>query len=155
MRSKILLINKRESVGLKYCNDQKGFIEYTNDIGSFYENIDDVIADVLSDKKHQPIVRKLFIRGRKLNILLVLITQSYFAVPKSVRLSSTDYFIMNIPSKPELQQIAINHLSDIYFKDFMKLYNQCAAKPYSFLANDTSFASDSFLSFKPNLLETI
>ena len=69
-----------------------------------------------------PIVMELFIRGRKLNISIVFITQSYFKVPKDVRLNSTHFFIMKIPNKRELQQITLNHSSDIDFKDFMKIY---------------------------------
>ena len=78
---------------------------------------DDMIADMLSNNKLNPIVTELFIRGRKLNISLVFITQSYFAVPKNIRLNSTHYFIMKIPNKQELQQIAFNHSSDIDFRD--------------------------------------
>ena len=63
---------------------------------------DDMIANMLSNKKLNPIVSELFIRGRKLNISLVFITQSYFSVPKDIRLNSTHYFIMKIPNKQEL-----------------------------------------------------
>ena len=63
---------------------------------------DDMITDMLSNKKSNPIVTKLFIRGRKLNIYLVFITQFYFAVPKNIRLNSTNYFVMKIPNKREL-----------------------------------------------------
>ena len=66
-----------------------------------------------SNKKLSPIVNELFLRGRKLNILLVFISQSYFKVPKTIRLNTTHYFIMKIPNKRELQQIASNHSSDI------------------------------------------
>ena len=90
----------------------------------------DVIADMLNNKKLNPIVTELFIRGRKLNISLVFITQSYFAVPKNIRLNSTHYFVMKIPNKRELQQIAFNHSSDIDFQDFMNLYKKCTTKPY-------------------------
>ena len=86
-----------------------------------------MIADMLSNKKLNPIVTELFIRGRKLNISLVSITQSYFAAPKNIRLNSTHYFIMKIPNKRELHQIAFNHSSDIDFKDFM---NECLEKMY-------------------------
>ena len=71
----------------------------------------------LVTKKLNPIASELFIRGRKLNILLVFIMQSYFKVPKDVRLNSTSFFIMKVPNKEELQRIAINHSSDIDFKD--------------------------------------
>ena len=116
---------------------------------------DDMIADMLSNKNLNPIVTELFIRGRKLNISLVFITQSYFAVPKNIRLNSTHYFIMKIPNKQELQQIAFNHSSDIDFKDFMNLYKKCTAKPYSFLVIDATLASDNPSRFRKNLLERI
>ena len=70
---------------------------------------DDMIADILSNKNHNPIVTELFIRGRKLNISLVFITQFYFTVPQNIRLNSTHYFVMKIPNKRELQQIVFNH----------------------------------------------
>ena len=82
---------------------------------------DDMIADMINNKKLNPIVTELFVRGRKLNISIVFITQSYFKVPKGVRLNSTHFFIMKILNKRELQQIALNHSSDIDFKDFMKM----------------------------------
>ena len=65
---------------------------------------------------------ELFIRGRKLNICLVFITQSYFKVPKDVRLNTTHFFITNVSNKRELQQIAINHSSDISTEDFVNIY---------------------------------
>ena len=76
-----------------------------------------MIADMLSNEKLNPVVTELFIRGRKLSISLVFITQSYFAVPKNIRLNSTHNFIMKIPNKRELQQTVYNHSSDIDFKD--------------------------------------
>ena len=81
---------------------------------------DDMIADMINNKKLNSIVTELFIRGRKLNISLVFITQSYFKVPKDVRLNSTHFFIMKIPNKRELQQTALNHSSDINCKDFFR-----------------------------------
>ena len=77
---------------------------------------------VMFSKKNNPIVTELFIGGRKLNIYLVFITQSYFALPKNFRLNSTQYFIMEIRNKQELQQIAFNHSSDIGFQDYINLY---------------------------------
>ena len=91
---------------------------------------DDVIADIESIKKLGPIVTELFLRGRKLNISLVFISQSYFKVPKTIRPNATHYFIMKIPNKRELQQIASNHSSDIDFKDFIKLYKEYTKVPY-------------------------
>ena len=80
---------------------------------------DDTIADMLINRKLNSIVTELFIRSRKLNICLVFITQSYFAVPKNIRLNSTHCFIMEIPNKRALQQIVYNHSSDIDSKDLM------------------------------------
>ena len=97
-----------------------------------------MIADMLSDKKINPIVTELFIRGRKLNTSFVFITQSYFAVSENIRLNSTDYFIMKIPNKQELQQTAFDHSSNIDFQDFMNLYKKCIAKPYYFLVTGST-----------------
>ena len=74
---------------------------------------DDIIADMINNKKLNPIVTELFIRDRKLKISIVFIRQSYFKVPKDVRLNSTYFFIMKIPNKRELEKIALNHSSDI------------------------------------------
>ena len=114
---------------------------------------DDMIADMINNKKLNPVVTELFVRGRKLNISIIFMTQSYFKVPKDVRLNSTESFIMKIPNKIELQQIALNHSSDIDFKDFMKIYKKCTAEPYSFLVNDTTLPSDDPLRFRKNLLK--
>ena len=129
------LINKREKVGLDHLKDPNAFMEYLNDMQDVYKNIkgynpgkkrkivitfDDMIADMINNKKLNPVVTELFIRGRKLNISSVFITQSSFKVLKDVRLNSTHFFIMKIPNKRELQQIALNHSSDIDFKDFIK-----------------------------------
>ena len=84
---------------------------------------------------------------------IVFITQSYFKVPKYVRLNSTYFFIMKISNKRELQQIALNHSSDIDSKDFMNIYKKCTAEPYSFLVNGTTFPSDHLLRFRGNLLK--
>ena len=115
--------------------------------------LDDMFADMINNKKLNPAVIELFIRGGKLNISIVFISQSYFKVPKDVRLNSTHFFIMKIPSKRELQQIALNNSSDIDFKDFMKIYKKCTTEPYSFLVNDTTLPSDDPLSFRKYLLK--
>ena len=161
------LINKREKVGLNHFNDPKAFMEYSNDMQDVYKNIedynpikkrklliifDDMIADMINNNKLNLIVTELFIRGRKLNISIVFITQSYFKVPKDVRLNSTYFFIMKIPNKRELQQIALNYSSDIDFKDFMNIYKKSTKEPYSFLVNDTTLPSDNPLRFRKNLL---
>ena len=100
------LINKREGVGINHFNDPKAFIEYSNDMHDVYKNIDeynpdkenkilivfdDMIADMIHNKKLDSIVTKLFIRGRKLNISLVFITQSSFKAPKNVRLNTAHF----------------------------------------------------------------
>ena len=160
------LINKREGVGINHFKDLKAFIEYSNDMHDVYKNInyynpdkenkilivfDDMIADMIHNKKLNSIVTELFIRGRKLNISLVFITQSYFKVPKDVRLNTTHFFIAKIPNKRELQQIAINHSSDISTEDFVNIYRKCTAEPYSFFVNDTTLASNNPLRFRKNL----
>ena len=142
-------------------------MEYSNDMQDNYKNIedynptkkrnvlivfDDMIADMNNNKKLNPVVTELFIRGRKLNISIVFIMQSYFKVPKDARLNSTHFFIMKIPNKRELQQIALNHSSDIDFNDFMKIFKKYTKEPYSFLVNDTTLPSDDPLKFRKNLL---
>ena len=82
----------------------------------------DMIADMNNNKRLNSIATELFIRDRRLNISLVFITKSYFKVPKDVSLNCTQVFIMKIPNKRELQQIALNHSSDIISKDFIKIY---------------------------------
>ena len=108
------LIKNRENAGIKHLNDSKAFIECSNTMNDVYENIDlynpnrkrkilivfdDMIADIMTNKKFQSIIKELFIRCRKLNISLVFFTQSYFAVPKDVRLNSTRYLIYHNNNK--------------------------------------------------------
>ena len=112
---------------------------------------DNMIADMINNKNLNSIVTELFLRDRKLNICLVFITQLYFKVPKDVRLNSTHFFIMKIPNKREIQQIALNHSSDIGFKDFIMIYKKCPAKQYSFLVNGATLASDNRLRVRKNL----
>ena len=115
---------------------------------------DDIIPDIMSNKKFQAIIKELFIRCRKLNISLVFITQSYFSVPKDVRLNSTHYLIMKINPRKELQNIAINHSEDIDYKDFMKIYRECSRELYSFLTINTTLPASDPLKFRKNLLPT-
>ena len=154
-------------MGLDHFNDPKAFMEHSNDMLDVYKNIkdynpdekrkvlivfDDMIVNVINNKKLNSIVTKLFIRGRKLNISIVFITQSYLKVSKEVRLNTT-LFIMKIPNKRELQQIALSHSSDINFKDFTKIYKKCTAKSYSLLVIDITSSSDNPLSFRKNFLK--
>ena len=91
-----------------------------------------------SNKKLSLIVTELFITRRKLNISLVFISQSHFKMSETIRLNGTHHFIMKIPNKRELQQIASNQLSNIDFKDFMKLYKDYNKERYLFSVNDTT-----------------
>ena len=108
------LIKKREDAGIKHVNNPNAFIECSNTMDDVYENIndynpikkrkklivfDDMIADIMTNKRFQAIIKELFIRCRKLNISLVFITQSYFPVPKNVRLNATHYSIMKITTE--------------------------------------------------------
>ena len=113
---------------------------------------DDIIADVESFEIVSPIVSQLFLRGGKLNISLVFISQSYFKVPKTIRLNTTHYFIMKIPNKRNLQKIVSNHSYDIDFKESMRLYKEYTKEPYSLLVKDTTLSSDSPLLFRKKLL---
>ena len=74
-------------------------------------------------------------------------------MPKDIKLNSTRFFIVKISNKRELQQIALNYLSYIDSKDFMKIYKKYTVEPYSFLVNDTTLPSDNPLRFRKNLLK--
>ena len=130
------LIKKREDARIKHLNNPDVFIECSNPMDNVYENIndynpsrkrkilivfDDMIADIMINKKFQVIIKELFIRCRKLNISLAFITQSYFSVLKDIRLNSTHYFIMKISNRRELQNIATDHSADIDYKKFVKI----------------------------------
>ena len=160
------LIKKHENAGTKFFNDPNAFIECSNTMDDVYENIDnhnsnrkrkilivfdDMIADIMTNKKFQAIIKELFIRCGKLNILLVFITQSYFPVPKDVRLNAT-HLIMKISNKKELKNIAINHSGDIDIKIFMKIYRLCAKEPYYFLTIDTTLPASDPLRFRKKIV---
>ena len=142
------LINKRESADINHFNNPKAFIEYSNDMHDVYKNIneynpdkenkiliifDDMIADMIHNKKLNSIVTEFFI---------------IFKVPKDVILNTTHFLIAKISNKRELQQIGINQSSDISTKYFTNMYRKCTAEPYSFLVNDTTLASDNPLRFR-------
>ena len=131
-----------------YINDPKAFIEYSNNMDDIYKKIekynpnknrkilivfDDMIADMLSNIKLNPIVRELFIRGRISNISLLFIIQSYFAVPKNI-LCSTRYFVLKSQNIGELQQTTFNHSSDTDFQDVMNLYQKMYYKTILFFS---------------------
>ena len=160
---------KNVDAGIKHLNNPNAFIKCSNAVDDVYENIndynpsrkrkiliifDDMIADIMTNKIFQAIMRELFIRCRKLNISLVFITQSYFSVPKDVRLNSTYYLIMKINNKRELQNIAINHSADIDYQDFIKIYRECTKEPYNFLTIDTKLPASDSLIFRKNLFDS-
>ena len=164
------LIKNRETAGIKHSNDSKAFMECSNTMNDVYENIDnynpkrkrkilivfdDMIADIMTNKKFQSIIKELFIRCRKLNISLLFITQSYFFIPKDLRLNSTHYLIMKINNRKEWQNIAINHSASIDYNDFMKIYRECVKEPYCFLTIDTTLPSSNTLRFRKNLSDTL
>ena len=115
---------------------------------------DDMITDIMANKKFQSIIKELFIRCRKLNISLIFITQSYFSVPKDVRLNSLHYIIMKINNKRELQNIAINHSADTDYQYFIKIYRECTKKLYNFLTIDTKLPASDPLRFRKNLFDS-
>ena len=163
------LINEREGAGMGHFNDPKAHIEYSNDMHDVYKNIDqynpdkenkilivfdDMISDMIHNKKLDSIVTELFIRGKKLNISLAFITQSYFKVPKDVRLSTTHFFIAKTRNKRNLREIAIKHTSDISTKDFNRhssIIHQTLVLKISVFVNDTRLASEKiFLTYNKN-----
>ena len=146
------LINKREQVGIKNLNDPHAFIEYSDDMIDVLDDInnynknrdkkvlvvfDDMIADIEYNKNFKRIIKELFYRTRKINVSVVFITQSYFRALKDARLNSTHYIQMKIGNKKELKRIAEEKSGHLGYKDFLKIYNCCTRKPYSFMAIDT------------------
>ena len=115
---------------------------------------DDMIADIMTNKTFQAIIKELLIRCRKLNVSLVFITQSYFSVRKDVRSNSTHYLIMKINNKGELQNIATNHSADIDYQDFIKIYRECTKEPYNFLTIDTMLPASDPLRFRKTLFDS-
>ena len=103
---------------------------------------DDMILHVMSNEKAQQVLKELFIRCRKLNISLCFLTQSYYSVPKDVRLNCTHYVIFKLNIKRELQNVAINHSADIDYKEFLKIYRDCTKEPYNFLTINTTQSVD-------------
>ena len=141
------LIKKHEDAGIKHYNDLNAFIKCSNTMEYVYENtndyntirkrkklidFDEMITDIMTNTRFQAIIKELFIKCRKLNISHVFITQSYFSVPKDIRLNSTHYLIMKINNRRELQNIATDHSADIDYQDFKKIYRKCTKEPYNF-----------------------
>ena len=116
---------------------------------------DDRIADIMTNKKFQAIIKDLFIRCIKLNISLIFITQSYFSVPKDARLNTTHHFIMKINNRIEFKNIATDHSADINYQDFKKIYRERTKKPYNFLTIDTTLPASDPLRFRKNLFDSL
>ena len=114
---------------------------------------DDMIADIMTNKKFQAIIKELFIGCRNLNISLAFITHFYFSVPKDVRLNST-YLVMKINNKRELYNIGINDSSDIDHQDFIKIYRKCTKEPYNFLTINTTLPASDSLRFRKNVFDS-
>ena len=117
-----LLIKKREQAGLENLKHPNAFLEHSNTMDDTYDDIndynrkrkrkvlivfDDMISHVMSNKIAQQVLKELFIRCRKLNISLCFLTQSYFSVPKDVRLNCTHYIIFKLNNKRELQTLLL------------------------------------------------
>ena len=159
------LIKKGENAGIKHLNDPNALIECSNTLDGIYKNINDynprrkrtilIVFDDMIAEKLQAIREELFIRCRKLNISLAFITQSYFSVPKDVKLSATHYLIMNINNRIELKNIGIDHSADIDYNDFMKIYRKCTKKSFNFLTIDTTLPASDPLRFRKKLFDSL
>ena len=161
------LINIRESFGIKYFNDPTAFVEYSNNMDDVFTNIDDynptrnrkiliifddMIADIMTSKEYKAIIKELFIRCRKLNIYLTIITQSYFRTPKYARLNSTHNLLTKINNTKELCNIADDNSADLEYSDFLKLCKHFTSKPYSFMIIDTTLPSNNINKYRDNFI---
>ena len=159
----INVFKKREDVGIKHLNNPKVFIQYSQCMDDVYNNIDDykptrkrnvlivfddMITDIMTNKKFQAIIKELFMRCRKLNISFAFITQSHFCLKRS----HIKFYTLPIHNKKDLQNIANNHSADIDYKDFMNIYRKCTSERYSFLTTDTTLPTSNCLKLTKNLL---
>ena len=162
------LINKIEQVGIKNLNDPHAFIEYLDDMNDVLDDInnynknrdkkvlivfDDMIAVIEYNKNFKQIIKELFYRARKITVSIVFITRSYFRALKDARLNSTHYILMKIGNKKELKRIAEEKSGHLDYKDFLKIYNCCTRKPYSFMTIDTRPTAN--VTFNKNFNEPI
>ena len=162
------LINKREQVGIKTLNDHHAFIEYSDDMNDVLNDVnnynkhrdkkvlivfDDMIADIEYNKNFKRIIKELFYRARKINVSIAFITQSYFRALKDATLNSTHYILMKIGYKKELKKIAEEKSGHLDYKNFLKIYNYCTRKSYSFMTIDARPTAS--VTFKKNFNELI
>ena len=162
------LINKGEEAGIKNLDDPKSFMEYSDDMDDVFDDInnynknrnkkvlivfDDMIADIEYNKNFKRIIKELFYRALKINVSIVIITQSYFRALKDARINSTHYMLMKISNKKELKKIAEEKSGHLDYKDFLKIYYHCTKEPYSFMTIDTKPAAT--IPFRKNFDELI
>ena len=128
----------------------------SDDINSYNKNRDkkvliifDMIADIEYNTDFKKIIKKVFFMGRKINVSIVFITQSYFRALKDARLNSTHYILVKISNKKELRKIAEEKSGHLGYKDFLKIYNYCTREPYSFVMIDARPTAT--IPFKKNL----
>ena len=156
------LVNKREGVGIGHFNDPKAFIEYSNDMHHVYINIDeynpdkenkiliafdDMIAHMIHNKKLDSIVTELFIRGRKLNISLVFITQSILRFQKMLDCILLTFLSQKFQTEENLEKLR-QIIHQILALKISLISRKCTVELYSFLVNDTTLASDNPLRFR-------
>ena len=161
------LIKKGENVGIKHLNNRNTFTQCSNTIDKNINDynpirkrkkiivFDDMITDILMNKKIQVRIKEMFIRCRKLNISLIFITQYYFFIPRDVRLNTTHYFIVKVNKQIELQNITRSHSADIDYIDFMKIYRKCTREPFNFLTIDVTLPASNPLRFRKKLFESL
>ena len=162
------LINKGEQAGIKNLDDPKSFMEYSDDMDDVFDDInnynknrnkkvlivfDDMIADKEYNKNFKRIIKELFYRALKINVSIVIITQSYFRALKDARINSTHYMLMKISNKKELKKIVEEKSGHLDYKDFLKIYYHCTKEPYSFMTIDTKPAAT--IPFRKNFDELI
>ena len=153
-------INRRQKVGEEY-GDPDGFIEVSSNLEDVYDIIEDynpdkdkniliVFDDMITEQNIPHKVTELFIRGRKLNISLAFITQSYFTVPKDVRLNCSHFHIMSLSNPREVGSVAGQCATGISRQDFMRYYNKCTSKMYNCLTIDNTLVSNDTLKYRHN-----
>ena len=161
------LIKKRENAGIKHLNDSNAFTECSNTMENVYENtdeynpnrkrknlivFDDMIADIMTNKKFQAISKELFIRCRK--VLTRVYHSVLFFCSKRCQIKFNKLFLIMKINKRELQNIALNHSANIDYKDFVKIYRECTCKPYSFLTTDAMLPARYLLRFRKNFFSS-
>ena len=153
-------------MGINHFKDPKAFMQYSDDMRDVYKNInyynpnkenkilivfDDMIADMIQNKKLNSIVTELLFEEENSTFLLFLLPNHTLKFQKMLDWILLIFFIANILNKRELQQIAINQSSDISTEDFINIYRKCTAEPYLFFVNDNTLASNNPLRFRKNL----